>query len=106
MSTWKGFTEMRIMKGVKEMSAELWEPTRDGKAPRDKGQWEALPPLDMKGKVEGRQGMGCSPMKAGGAQHKNPVHTQVQVEPEGYGWGGRGASNFLGNDPVKVSNPQ
>lgn len=61
----------------------MWEPTRDGKAPRDKGQWEALPPLDMKGKVEGRQGMWCGRMKAGGAQHKNPAHTQVQVERGG-----------------------
>lgn len=38
MSTWKGFTEMHIMKEMKEMRAELWEPTRDGKAPRDKRQ--------------------------------------------------------------------
>lgn len=85
MNTWKGFTEMLIMKGIKRMSAELWEPTRDGRAPRDKEQWEASPPLEMKGKVEGRQGAWYSPMKGGGAQHKNPVHTQVQVEPEGCG---------------------
>lgn len=98
MSTWKGFIEIHIMKEIKDMNAELWEPTRDGKAPRDKGQWEASPPQEMKGQMEGRQGMWYRPMEVR-ARHKNPVHTQVRVEP--------GGSNFLGNyHQVKVSSPQ
>lgn len=94
MSTCKSLTKMHIMKGVIEMCAELWEPTRNGKEPKDKQQQETFPPLEVKGKVEDRQGVGWQPDESWG-EAQAPLSTQVQVEPC--------KSNSLRNYQVKHS---
>lgn len=78
--------------GFIEMCAELWEPKRDGKAPRDKQQSEALPPLQVKVQAEGRQGVWRElELDAVGTL----VNTQVPVEPCKF--------YSLDNNPIQVS---
>lgn len=60
-----------MMGEIIEMWEELWEPTRDDMAPRNKRQQVTLPPQEVTDKAERRQRMRI------GARHSKNLHQYI-----------------------------